>query len=171
MPNPDSSPEPVDPGPRPPHLTAGEWQAIHAALAGTAGLLLGRALLGRTGGLAAGVAAFAAGLLAKRVPGPGLSATGGSGPGRGGQRTSGEAASGDAGDGSEEKTALFSGAEDAEDAQEGEAQEAQEEAVKEVKEVKEVIPVGVAAPVVVDAAAYAEQPAFFYPCRRVKLNP
>ncbi len=45
-----------------------DLRAVEAAVAGVAGLLIGRALLGRAGGLAAGLAALGAGLLGKRPP-------------------------------------------------------------------------------------------------------
>lgn len=49
-------------------MPAAEHRAIDAAVAGVAGLLVGRALFGRAGGLVAGLAAVGAGLLAKRRP-------------------------------------------------------------------------------------------------------
>jgi hypothetical protein len=45
-----------------------ELRAVEAAVAGVAGLLIGRVLLGRAGGLAAGLVALGAGLLGKRPP-------------------------------------------------------------------------------------------------------
>src|SRR5204862_5000305 len=56
-------PEPVS-GPKP--LATADQRAIEAAVAGAAGLLLGRAILGRAGGLVAGLAAVGAGLFLKR---------------------------------------------------------------------------------------------------------
>lgn len=62
------APEKQEPSDAPAPLPRGERRAIEAAVAGAAGLLLGRVLLGRAGGLVAGIAGVAAGLLAKRGP-------------------------------------------------------------------------------------------------------
>lgn len=66
----DSAAARLEPAPIPGPLPPGEQRAIDAAVAGAAGLLLGRVLFGRAGGLVAGLAAVGAGLLAKRHPAP-----------------------------------------------------------------------------------------------------
>jgi len=64
-PDPDAPPEAAAPLPA---LPERELRVVEAAVAGVAGLLIGRALLGRAGGLATGLAALGAGLLGKRPP-------------------------------------------------------------------------------------------------------
>ena len=68
MPDPDAAPEPPETASAPAVLSAVEHRAVDAAVAGVAGLLVGRALFGRAGGLVAGLVAVGAGLLAKRRP-------------------------------------------------------------------------------------------------------
>lgn len=68
MPDPDSAPERPEPSSVPSDLPESDHRAIQAAVAGAAGLLLGRVIFGRAGGLAAGIAAVGAGLLARRKP-------------------------------------------------------------------------------------------------------
>ena len=68
-PDPDAAPDRPETSSEPAVLSAAEHRAIDAAVAGVAGLLVGRALFGRAGGLVAGLAAVGAGLLAKRRPG------------------------------------------------------------------------------------------------------
>lgn len=66
--DPDAAPERAETAPEPATMPEAEHRAIDAAVAGVAGLLVGRALFGRAGGLVAGLAAVGAGLLAKRRP-------------------------------------------------------------------------------------------------------
>lgn len=68
-PDPDAAAAPPEPAsvPVPAALSAAEYRAVEAAVAGAAGLLIGRVLLGRAGGLAAGLAAVGVGLLGKRL--------------------------------------------------------------------------------------------------------
>ena len=66
--DPDAAPERAETAAEPAAMPAAEQRAIDAAVAGVAGLLVGRALFGRAGGLVAGLAAVGAGLLAKRRP-------------------------------------------------------------------------------------------------------
>ena len=68
MPDPDATQAPPEPASAPAALPEKEFRAVEAAVAGAAGLLIGRVLLGRAGGIAAGLAALGAGLLGKRPP-------------------------------------------------------------------------------------------------------
>src|SRR5687767_9195180 len=67
-PDPDATAAPPEPASAPAALSAPERRAVEAAVAGAAGLLLGRVLLGRAGGLATGLAALGVGLLGKCPP-------------------------------------------------------------------------------------------------------
>jgi len=68
MPDPDSAPERPVPSSVLSDLPESDHRAIQAAVTGAACLLLGRVIFGRAGGLAAGIAAVGAGLLARRKP-------------------------------------------------------------------------------------------------------